>query len=360
VPERVERWWARRQWSKNADVPYEIGRFRTDWERYPVLVRQYHPDLNHGITLTQVPPLAEVYLVWECDAGHRFVATPEEQRQRPGGSRRRSTWCPECAARAVRRRAPTAATAPPGDPYACGHPRDPDRIEADPGDDRCYLCRRLDGAPVTRGELLAIVAPRMRQQLATETGASRRYSWICPAGHGSYHSTVEQMLGGRRCRTCLHASAAADRFGVGEAFRSPFAPKTASAAEADLRQRLHVRLDCAPGLNAVRVARPFFTHLEVWPDIVIAELRVAVEYDTTGRDGLEHVGRREATDRRKDRLLRAAGWEVIRIRCGRLQPIGPHDILASGVSATLIDRLVDRLRDVRGDLIVNAYLVEAQ
>ena len=92
MSEPVEMWWARRQWSKGVEVPYPIGRYRGDWERYPVLVRQYHPDLNSGITLTQVPPAAEVYLLWQCDSGHRFVATPEEQRQRPGQSRRRSTW----------------------------------------------------------------------------------------------------------------------------------------------------------------------------------------------------------------------------------------------------------------------------
>lgn len=111
VPESVEVWWSRRRWSKSTQTPYSVGQFRADWERYPVLIRQYHPDLNHGITLTQIPPAADVYLVWECDAGHRFVATPMEQRQRPTGSRRRSTWCPECAALAVRRRTPRASPA---------------------------------------------------------------------------------------------------------------------------------------------------------------------------------------------------------------------------------------------------------
>ena len=91
---------------------------------------------------------------------------------------------------------------------------------------------------------------------------------------------------------------------------------------------------------------------------MIAELRVAIEYDTTGRDGLEHVGRREAVDRRKDRLLRAVGWEVVRIRCGRLQPIGPHDLVASAVTTKLITRLLDELRSIRGDLIVDCYLAE--
>jgi very-short-patch-repair endonuclease len=295
VPERVELWWARRQWSKRREVPYRVGRFRSEWERYPVLVRQYHPDLNAGISLSQVPPAAEVYLVWECDVGHRFVATPDEQRSRPGSSRRRSTWCPECAALAVPRRPaarPTAdvAAAVPRD---CGHPRGQ---------------RRRNGRS------------------------------------------------GERCATCEHARAAAFGVSVGDAFHSPWAPKTASAAEADLRQRIGSRLDVDLTFNAVRVARPFFEHLEVWPDIILAEFRVALEYDTTGRDGLEHVGRREAVDRRKDRQLRAAGWEVVRIRCGKLQPIGPHDLTASGVSDGLIDRTIETLGEVRGRLIVNSYL----
>jgi hypothetical protein len=274
MAEPVATWWARRQWSKGTDVPYPVGSYRGDWERYPVLVRQYHPDLNAGIALTQVPPAAEVYLVWQCDVGHLFVATPDEQRQRPGQSRRRSTWCPECAAGATKRRAPAPSRS------------------------------------------LAPVRPRSR--------SAKRRPVAAPSSPG-------------------------------EAFTSPHAPKPASAAEGDLRHRLAERLDVDFGRNAVRVARPFFTRHEVWPDIVIDELRVAIEYDTTGRDGLEHVGRREAVDRQKDRLLRAAGWEVIRIRCGKLKPIGPWDIVASGVSEKTIERVIDRLGEIRGELIVASY-----
>ncbi|WP_165065576.1 zinc-ribbon domain-containing protein [Marisediminicola senii] len=298
MPENVQAWWARRQRSKNTDTPYPVGRYRTDWERYPVLVRQFHPDLNHGITLTQIPPAADVYLHWQCDAGHHFVATPGEQRQRPDGSRRRSTWCPECAAGAVRRRstpAPRDATVPRRpQPLACGHP--------------VAMARR-------------------------------------PRGGGA-----------PTCRVCTNARGGTATLKPGTAFVSPSAPVPASRAEADLRERLRARLavDLAP--NAVRVAQPFFAHLEVWPDFVIGELAVAIEYDTTGRDGLEHVGQREDIDKRKDRLLRQVGWEVIRIRCGKLQPIGPWDITASGVSGALVDRVVDRLGDVRGHLFVSAYL----
>jgi hypothetical protein len=96
--------------------------------------------------------------------------------------------------------------------------------------------------------------------------------------------------------------------------------------------------------------------VEVWPDILLPELKVAIEYDTTGRHGLEHVGPREASDLRKDRLLRAVGWEVVRVRCGKLRPIGPYDLTAGSITDTLVDRIVARLGEVRGELFVAAYL----
>jgi hypothetical protein len=123
-----------------------------------------------------------------------------------------------------------------------------------------------------------------------------------------------------------------------------------------LAQLLGARLSYADGFNAVRVPRPFFTHLEVWPDIVLSDLRVAIEYDTMGRNSTEHVGQREVLDRRKDRLLRSAGWEVVRVRTGKLRLLGEHDVAASGVTGKLIDRLLDQLRAIRGDLIVDCYL----
>ena len=261
-------------------MPYEVGRFRDDWQRYPVLIRQYHPDLNRGIALTQVPPAADVWLLWQCDLGHQFIATPWDQRQRPGTSRRRSTWCPECTAGATARlvlRQPRAEPAAPAPPVV--RPARP-------------LCRRSE----------------------------------------------------------------AHRHGEGEAFASVCAPVRASAVEGDLHHRLSARLEFTEGTTAVRIRQPFFDHLEVWPDIVLPELKVVLEYDSTGRDGLEHVGKREAVDLRKDRMVRAVGWEVIRIRAGKLHPIGPHDIQASTVSERLIDRILDELRLIRGDLFVDCYL----
>lgn len=353
MTEDVARWWARRQWSKALEVPYAVGAYRSDWQRYPALVRQFHPELNAGVVLSQIPPAADVYVQWECDAGHRFIATPQEQRSRPGGTRRRSAWCPWCAelARPSRVRTPE----PDAGLHGCGHARDPRRIERDPGDDRCYLCRRLARTAMSREELVALATPGSRTALSHESGTAARYSWQCPQGHAAYTATVERILGGRRCPVCRNASGGAALVAVGEAFRSERAPRPASAAEPELRRRLAERLAVDLKCTAVRVATPFHDQLEVWPDIIIAELRVAVEYDTIGRYGLEHVGPREASDRRKDRLLRAVDWEVVRVRCRPLQPLGRHDVEASGVTDAVVERILAKLGEIRGELIVDAY-----
>jgi hypothetical protein len=354
MAESVVEWWARRQFSKGTAEPYPVGSYRSDWERYPVLIRQYFPDQNHGIMLTQIPPAAEVFLLWTCEVGHRFVATPQEQRNRPGKERRRSSWCPDCAALAVARSTARRTRVASIEVHLCGHPLDPRRIGALAAD-RCPLCQRLDSSHMTREQLVARVISTSHASMAAESNPNRRYNWRCERGHGSFAASIDRVLGGRRCRVCVNAAAAADAVPVGDAFVSPWAPAPSSAAEALLRLRLVERFDLDVAPNAVKVSRPFFSHVEVWPDILMPDLRVAIEYDTIGRHGLEHVGKREATDRRKDRLLRAASWEVIRVRVGKLQPLGPFDVHAAGVTTALLDRIEERLREIRGDLIVSAY-----
>ena len=295
MPERVELWWARRQFSRGAVVPYAVGTYREAWASFPALIRQYHPELNAGIVLTQIPPAADVLLLWQCEAGHKFAATPGEQRSRPGRERRRSAWCPECAELAR----PTRAL-PMRDAVT------------------------LPDSPVPA----AVANPVGRAVLRARKPARRMQ--LCP-------KTPDLP--------------------VGAPFHSECAPRPASAVEAQLRADLFARLSVTPGANAVRVARPFFDHLEVWPDILLPELRVAVEYDSTGRHGLEHVGRREDADRRKDRALRGAKWEVVRIRTGRLPALGPHDLQLSTWNRRGLDRLIETLREIRGPLLVDPYLV---
>ncbi len=320
VAEPVDAWWRRRQWSRGEAVPYAVGQFRADWTPYPVLIRQYHPDWNHGVVLTQVPPAAEVLLTWECDVGHVFVATPSEQRSRPGRERRRSVWCPECAVQAQPQRWPVLPSDWPSQVPV------PQRVV------RATGRQTLPAAP-SRGTPVGAVASSRTRARPPAPGTPRRPSQPVP-------------------RTICPKT---PRLPSGESFTSVCAPATASAVEAELRAALSERFAFTYDHSAIRLDRPFFDHVEVWPDIILPELRVAIEYDSTGRHGLEHVGPRQDTDRRKDRAVRAVGWEVVRIRTGRLPALGPYDLQVSGISGRTVDRLADTLREIRGDLFVDAY-----
>ncbi|MGD8169462.1 zinc-ribbon domain-containing protein [Herbiconiux sp. P16] len=376
MPENIEAWWERRQRSKGAAVPYAVGTYRAEWAKYPMLVRQYHPDLNREITLTQIPPAADVYLTWQCDTGHLFVATPEEQRSRPGRVRRRSTWCPVCSDLAAPRRIRPAALWPAETPPSpTDAPPAPPRTAPSSADASLHphpeapRARPPRTAPATPRRAATALPPRDTPELPQRTAPAQQPPAATALPLNAAPTLPPRTVPTRAPRTAASAprrgggsrrastARALPTRPAGEPFRSAHAPPTASAAEALLRQKLAARLEFDPEPNAVAVTRPFHGRLEVWPDIVIPELRVVLEYDTVGRFGLEHVGPREDSDRSKDRLLRAAGWEVVRIRCTPLPLLGPHDVAASStITDRLIARLLDTLRAVRGDLIVNAYL----
>jgi very-short-patch-repair endonuclease len=80
---------------------------------------------------------------------------------------------------------------------------------------------------------------------------------------------------------------------------------------------------CRVKQNAVKVSTRVFGRLEVWPDIILAKLKVAIEYDDPGRGGNAHRRDHEASDLQKDAALREVGWEVIRVRVGGLRRLGP-------------------------------------
>ncbi|MBT2503834.1 hypothetical protein [Curtobacterium sp. ISL-83] len=333
MAEPVDAWWRRRQWSRGTAVPYAVGEFRAEWASWPVLIRQYHPDWNHGVVLSQVPPVAEVLLTWECDVGHVFVATPAEQRSRPGRERRRSVWCPECAVQAKPQRWPVL-------------PEDwPEAVPVPQRAVRTVGRQTLPAAPsrgVPSGPSGAV--PSTRATRSGRSGRSPGSIGRAPARGGGTGQSVQRTI-------CPKTP----RLPSGESFPSACAPATASAVEAELRAALSDRFAFTFDHTAIRLDRPFFDHVEAWPDIILPELRVAIEYDSTGRHGLEHVGPRQETDRRKDRAVRGVGWEVVRIRTGRLPALGPYDLQVSGISARTIERLVDTLRELRGPLFVDAY-----
>jgi hypothetical protein len=114
------------------------------------------------------------------------------------------------------------------------------------------------------------------------------------------------------------------------------------------RIRLHHRV------NAVHIARTFYGRQEVWPDILVPQLRIAVEYDDPGRSRRAHVGLKEASDLDKDDALREVGWEVIRIRAGGLETLGPHSVVCRALTPAVVDEVVGLMRRIRGDAAVEA------
>ena len=329
-------------------MPYAVGAYREAWASFPVLVRQYRPEHNGGIVLSQIPPAADVYLCWLCDAGHLFVATPDEQRNRPGRERRRSSWCPDCSEQAKPRALPMR---PPMAPAAVVREQAASLGGAAPVVGSPRVAQTAGPPPA---ELAPVrPAPPMRPSPPLRSDPPVRPDPPVRADPPVRPTAVRRAKPTRASQPVCDRTPAVP---TGTPFVSVCAPRPASAVEAELRAELTARLEFEPGLNAVRVGRPFFDHVEVWPDIVLSELRVAIEYDSTGRHGLEHVGRREVADRRKDAALRAAGWQVVRLRTGRLPMLGPHDLQLSGFTRQTVPRLLDELRVIRGSLFVDAYL----
>ncbi|MER3390010.1 MAG: hypothetical protein RJQ01_08240 [Microcella sp.] len=321
MPVSVEQWWARRQWATGRDVPHPIGEFRDAWAVFPRLVEQFHPDRNHELVLSQIPPAAEVWLVWVCGIGHDFVATPAEQRARPARGRSRRSWCPVCA---------TPSALPPAPRWPRGIPRPASPIASPAPSPSDPLDVGVDNSGRRRG------AAKPPQQGPVSTAGWRGPVHV-PWRHRPELSTPVADVA------------------PGEAFVSAEASRATSAAQERLRLLVAERLDVDLNSNAVRVRTPFFGRREVWPDIVLPELAIAVELDTVGRAGDEHVGHRERVDLRKDSLLADVGWIVIRVRCRPLRPLGPLDLIVPAVSARAADDLVDRMAEARGELIVAAY-----
>lgn len=69
---------------------------------------------------------------------------------------------------------------------------------------------------------------------------------------------------------------------------------------------------------------------------------------------------RRGLDRERSRApalaLRPASWEVVRLRAGRLELLGPHDLRLSTWNDRALDRLIETFRGIRGPLLVDAYL----
>lgn len=213
----------------------------------------------------------------------------------------------------------------------------------------CPLCMLIAETQRSRGELLRRAAPLERDRLAVETRIGAEYEWRCERGHDRYRATVRAQLTGTACAKCRSGAAApAARREAGVAFMNPGLRTRTSMTEQRLRALLGERIRLHHRVNAVRVARTFFGRTEVWPDILVPQLRIAIEYDDPGRSRRAHLGLKEASDLEKDEALREVGWEVIRVRGGGLEALGPNDVVCRTMGAAVADEVVERMRRIRG------------
>jgi len=240
--------------------------------------------------------------------------------------------------------------------FRCGHGADAAEARITLQRD-CPLCMLLAETKRSREQLLRRVAPAGRAALAGETRIGASYEWICSRGHSRYPASVRETLTGPGCPKCArNAQAPAARFEGGVPFMKPGLNTRTSQAEQKLRMLLGERIRLPHRVNAIRINRTFYGKPEVWPDIIIPALRVAIEYDSPGRDKTSHRGLKEASDREKDAALEEVGWAVIRVRADGLAALGPYSIVCSGVSAGVVDEVLRLLGVIRGEEAVTALM----
>ncbi|HEU5223159.1 MAG TPA: hypothetical protein VFU07_05690 [Candidatus Lumbricidophila sp.] len=223
----------------------------------------------------------------------------------------------------------------------------------------CPVCMLIRETERSRSELVSRAALFDRAAVATETRVGALHSWKCQRGHDQFQATILEILTGPGCPKCLrNAAGPGHQREAGVAFMNPGLGTRTSLTEQRLRAALERRIRIPRGVNSVWIERTFYGRREVWPDILIPELRIAIEYDNPGRGGRSHAGLNAAKDREKDACLAEVGWDVIRIRAGGLEPLGPNSIVCTQLTEAAIDGVIARLRVLRGDAAVDR-LVQA-
>jgi len=254
-----------------------------------------------------------------------------------------------------------AGTGPPGAAgvavrFRCGHGAEADEARITLRRD-CPLCMLLTETTRSREQLLRRVAPAGRAALGRETRIGVEYEWICSRGHSRYRASVREVLTGPGCPKCQkNAQAPAARQDGGVPFMKPGLKTRTSQAEQKLRMLLGERIRLPHRVNAIRINRTFYGKPEVWPDIIIPALKVAIEYDSPGREKTSHRGLKAVSDREKDAALEEVGWAVIRVRADGLEPLGRHSIVCSGVTAGVVDEVLAMLVAIRGEAAVSTLM----
>ena len=133
-----------------------------------------------------------------------------------------------------------------------------------------------------------------------------------------------------------------------------------SLTEQRLRALLEERIRVPRGVNTVRVNRMFYGKQEVWPDILVPALRIAIEYDDPGRSRRAHLrpeGGLRSREGRRPRRGRLGGHPRARRQAWSRSARTASS--ARRCTADVADRIVARMAELRGDDAVDALRVGA-
>lgn len=309
---------------KATDLPQSLA------AEEPKIAEQWHPTRNNGTTPQDVRPHSSKSFWWQCAEGHEWRTTV---------AGRHGRGCPYCTG-TVSSDAYNLATEQPEIATQWHHEKNGDLTPQDvtPGTAtvvwwRCpehpalhvwpakvYARTAGNGCPMCAGKVPSPTNdlnryPNVAAQLdsvlndgrspdTVVAGSHEKLWWRCPDNPDHIWSAevVTRTTLGAGCPRC--------------AVRH-------SAPQMALADRLTECFDFDPDQHHLLAADERLRNLDL--DIVVEDVKLIIEYD----GWYYHRGRhRHARDRKKTESLLHAGYIVIRVRCGPLALIGPHDVRA--------------------------------
>lgn len=355
----------------------------TDWaEKRPQMVAQWRADLNGGIDISQVrfrTAFPRSPFTGPVNGDTPGGKTPYKRNDLPAGKwpkwkrlARTRAACRECV---IEDHAPRYTCGHPErrldllgallipkpcdtclevlqHTHACGRTRKVRAAETPAPEEQCPQCQKVE-RQLADGEDLARRLRRMAVAASLPATSHDRVTWWCTTdGHPQFVNDLFGVVKGFGCRVCFKmATTAGASIDPGKAFLSRLRPP-GSQTENRFREMLAERLRVAnpAKINAISIHGDFFGRGEVYPDIIIPALRVAIEVDSPGRHRDLHVGPRAEADRIKDRKLGEVGWRVIRVRLAGLPPVDSAEcILGKSASRAVVEEVIRLIDQHSGD-----------
>ena len=346
--------------------PYCSGLRVSDANRLSILcpdmVREWHLTRNGDLTPDDVAVASNMKVWWRCEEGHEWEAVIPSRTLNGNG-------CPYCAGQRVSDANRLSIRNPELIPeWHSSKNGNLTPYKVSYGSDRkvWWLCERgheweavivsraligagcpyCSGHRVTDENRLSLLAPELvREWHPTRNGdltpddvsygSARKVWWSCERGH-EWEAAISSRSKGIGCRSCSLPHR--------------------SRVEIYLACELAAFFEDIDPTRTHNITMPEGRSMDV--DILIGSQNLVIEYD----GAYWHEDKLDA-DIEKSEMLKAAGWNVMRVREEPLEPVQPDDLLCSvtypNTLKSLADRVLIHLKEVFGIEIpgLDEYLV---